>query len=215
MKGRFLGGIAGVLIALGLVVWVANPTVAQTTPTAKGDEQQPALPDSLKEALKRDYGKKHAGLTDKEKETILRSDTSDDRRKMPAEGKLVELRNRPITFYGKVVDQTSKPVPGAVVFMEVEEEILVGEGLHAKKAVLHQCKVSTDAAGTFVIRNVVGWRIKLKDIRSPGHRFDPHKQPSTWFFPVTHPSNLKAKYYFRQNPKFPVIFLLKRRAPSS
>jgi hypothetical protein len=134
---------------------------------------------------------------------LVRADERDQAQRF-----LVEIRNKPLTFFGEVVDEHGQPIAGATVTMSVEEERMVGNKSLIKRILHHDCMATTDELGAFVIKDVMGWRVKLEDIRANGYQFDTNKQPSLYFFPVTHPSQLKAKYFFRQNRKFPVVFVL-------
>ena len=115
--------------------------------------------------------------------------------------------NSPFTFHGTVMNEEGRSVKGARVHMIFERVKGMDEGLKLSRSTL---TVVTDCSGRFSIGPVEGWRITLKKIECDGYLFDPGLRSPLTFFPVTHPSMLKSPIYFRQDRRFPVVFILER-----
>jgi hypothetical protein len=164
--------------------------------------------DSLREKLKQEGGEDYQSLSEEQRGRALQDHIDGYIRGNQAERLLVEIRNKPRTFFGRVVDEQGKNVENATVTMSVEQEKMLGKKFLIKQTLHHRYTMTTDEQGAFVISDAVGWRFTLKDIKADGYLFDSTKQPSLYFFPVTHASNLKGKYFFRENKKFSVTFVL-------
>lgn len=173
------------------------------------DRHNEQIVESMRQTMRRECGEPCASLTPTEEDEALQTYVEAYLRAREAERALVETRNQPMTFFGRVVDEKNRPLEGAVVTMSVEQEEMVCRRGWVKERIYRQHQARTDATGTFVIQDTVGgWKFTLDGIESDGYRYDRSKQPASSFFPVTHPSQLKADYFFRQDPKFPVMFVL-------
>ncbi|UCG11351.1 MAG: hypothetical protein JSU72_12455 [Deltaproteobacteria bacterium] len=201
-----------ILLILCLLFKTAVPAYADDERPVVGDayfdSYDKTVVETLREKLKDETGDDYDRLTDEQKGKMLQTYIEAYRRKNHAENLLVQIRNKPMTFFGKVVDEGGQPVEAAIVTMTVEQERMVGKEFLVKQTLSNKYVATTDKMGAFVIEDAVGWRITLNDIQAQGYLFDTGKQPSLSFFPIRHASNLKAEYFFRENKKFPVVFVL-------
>lgn len=88
--------------------------------------------------------------------------------------------NVPITFYGKVVDQSNQPVAG----VKVEVGILVGylKSPQEYDQKLDAASLVTDAAGHFVLEDVKGSSIQFNSITKDGYKLSPKQVKQTYLY---------------------------------
>ena len=211
---KIRSGLFILCFLLGFAVEILGGDKGPAFDDAYFAEHDRQVVDSLREKLKREYGEDYELFSEERREKALQDHIDDYIRRNEAERFLVEIRNKPRTFFGRVVDEQGRNVENAIVTISVEQETMLGKKFLIKKTLHNRYTQTTDEQGAFVIRDVEGWRFSLKDIKADGYLFDSTKQPSLFFFPVTHASNLKANYFFRENNKFPVTFVLMKNTQS-
>ena len=172
------------------------------------DEHDKQVAESLRRKMKEDQGVNYDSLNEKQRNEKLQRYIEGYIKEIRSEQQLVKIKNKPMNFYGKVVDKNGLAIEGASVTMLVEEEKMIGKKFLAKKIFYHRHVVVTNELGTFMIKDTVGWRVRLENIEARGYLFDPANQPTLYFFPVRHPAQLKAPYFFRQDERFPVTLVL-------
>lgn len=81
-----------------------------------------------------------------------------------------EFMNIPIIFYGRVVDQDSKPLSGVEVLSQVERSTNLVEHYAHVDPVTKCIPVLTDASGRFTVQGPLGYHLSIISITKSGYR---------------------------------------------
>ena len=85
-------------------------------------------------------------------------------------GRLTRRMNIPIIFYGRVVDQDSKPLSGVEVLSQVERATNLVEHYAHVDPVTKCTPVLTDASGRFTVQGPLGYHLSIISITKSGYR---------------------------------------------
>jgi hypothetical protein len=93
------------------------------------------------------------------------------------------LGNAPISFYGKVIDQESRPLSDVTVKVSVVVNFLATPTRSDQR--LDFVIVKTDAQGKFSVQNVSGSAIQIEEIKKDGYKLSPKVgKPSFSYYPA-------------------------------
>jgi len=167
----------GVLILLGLLAWwfwprLAPPTIARTNPDGSPIPLTPAQLQDLK-----DY-------------------------EMPRMLALMAKANRPIEFYGKVVDQNGNPIPSVKVSLDIKLIKIPAPG-ELPGDMFDTYTLTTDANGLFSLTGAKGELLTVESLEKTG-------------YDAAHKNINKGYWYWASigyvgNPKQPEIFQMWKR----
>lgn len=199
--------IASLLI---LLLFVPPASAATVYDSAEQDAHKRRMLEIIAHRTRTEWGPKYDLLDENRKKRLLQEERLRYLERIRSAQRLLNVRNGPMTFYGQVADSYGRPVPNAVLTVEVESENYVGEEFPVRQVCLREEPAVSGADGKFVLDGLYGWRLRLKYIEAEGYWYLPENQPALVFYPLRHPSNLKSPYFFRQNPKLPVVFRLEQ-----
>jgi hypothetical protein len=141
MKQRFILMATIILLsvaALWSVIWNDGVRSASPPPRSSGRDRSPSLHNQ-------------GTHVPEYPPPLLAGDSKEEQ-----ERKHAEFMNIPIVFYGRVVDQDSRPLPDVTVKPEVKRATNLVEHYSGANPVTKYAPVHTDASGQFVIRGYRG-----------------------------------------------------------
>ncbi|HWA08545.1 MAG TPA: carboxypeptidase-like regulatory domain-containing protein [Opitutaceae bacterium] len=112
--------------------------------------------------------------------------------------------NRPIQFFGRVIDQHSQPIPGVKVTLLIRRTKALGP--LAIGDTFDYPSLTTDADGRFALLNANGALLEMKSLEKPG--YEPSEKAlraSYWYW-------REPKVAFHPNPEHPEIFRMWEKA---
>lgn len=107
---------------------------------------------------------------------------------------LLKSMDRPVHFYGKVVDQNNQPVSGASVFVHVRGSLGVKE-----------ITVKTDGLGVFSVTNESGHLILIDSIALAGYEFKISQNLLN--------NDFEINDNYHPDPAKPVIYIVRKKEP--
>lgn len=111
---------------------------------------------------------------------------------------LARKSNRPIRFYGKVIDQDENPIPGVTVTLGIRTAKEPIPGLVSD--LFDYPVVTTDAQGRFSLTDAKGALLTVKSLEKPGYEASPKTiNKSYWYW--RDPSEV-----FKPDPDAPEVF---------
>ena len=117
---------------------------------------------------------------------------------------LAQQSNRPIRFYGKVIDQDEKPIPDVRVKLAIRTAKEPITGLVSD--VFDYQIMTTDAQGQFTITDAKGALLEVKSLEKPGYEASIKKiNQAYWYW--RDPSQV-----FKPDPEAPEVFRMWKRA---
>jgi hypothetical protein len=155
MKNQFTKFLALVIVLL-LAWWIlrlAFPPASQSELAGKGPVPTRKLP-----PVGNSSAKASEPLTKEQSDANLAQLAFD----------LMEKSNRPIQFYGKVIDQNGDPIPGVDVTFSIRVSKPPGPGL-LPEDMFENPVVTTDPAGLFEITNTKGAMLMISSIEKTGY----------------------------------------------
>jgi hypothetical protein len=109
-----------------------------------------------------------------------------------------KARHREIQFFGKVVDQFGESVADANVFFQVST-------MYTEDGVAN-ILVKTNANGIFVLNDIIGVSIYLKEIQRTGYEFTYQSNPNR-----SYSYKPLARNYYDPDPNNPIIFYMRKK----
>ncbi len=103
---------------------------------------------------------------------------TDDRQQTNEIRQYMESKNKPIEFYGQVIDQEGSPLAGAIVRGEALHIKVVASTAWGDEDQIIPITKETDVAGRFEIQGIYGRAVELESIQKSGYEAEPLKR--TW-----------------------------------
>ncbi|MBI5382389.1 MAG: carboxypeptidase regulatory-like domain-containing protein [Opitutae bacterium] len=166
MKKRII--FVALVAAVALLVWLLLPRQEQAPITAASPK--PAAPD----------GKKAPAATAPSSQTVTDADLQATPLKGPVDAvkkRIADIRaglgyiNRPIEFYGLVIDQDGRPLSGVKVMLSAMHVIEALPGVQGSRS--EEIVRVTDSTGRFSLTGVSGNDVSVKSIELPGYELSP------------------------------------------
>jgi hypothetical protein len=102
-----------------------------------------------------------------------------DREKTNAIQRYMESQNKPIEFYGQIIDQNSTPITGVEIKIKVRHWDVVAPTAWGADARIIPIETETDLSGRFEIRHVTGDVFDVESIKKTGYVLSP-KTPNSF-----------------------------------
>ena len=99
-----------------------------------------------------------------------------DRKKTNEIRQYMESQNKPIDFYGQVIDQDGNPLAGVSIKGEALRVKVVVPAAWGDKDEIIPIAKETDAAGRFEIQGITGRAVELESIQKSGYEAEPVKR---------------------------------------
>jgi hypothetical protein len=100
--------------------------------------------------------------------------------------------NYPITFYGRVADSSGTGISGVSVRLSVAYSPSIPKpGMYGRQEKYQIHDITTDADGNFVLNDVRGFKISIKEFRKNGRELD-------WAFSPRDPRNPRMSYVYHE-----------------
>ncbi|HEV2455649.1 MAG TPA: hypothetical protein VGY98_15395, partial [Verrucomicrobiae bacterium] len=96
-----------------------------------------------------------------------------DRQKTNEIRQYMESQNKPIEFYGQIIDQDKNPISGVKVRVEVRHIRVIIAAPWGDEDQIIPIDKETDSGGRFVISGVTGDSLAIKSVEKEGYRLSP------------------------------------------
>ncbi|HUA65490.1 MAG TPA: hypothetical protein VME24_06565 [Alphaproteobacteria bacterium] len=105
--------------------------------------------------------------------TTNRASVVTDRQKTNEIRQYMESQNRPIEFYGRIVDQERNPIPGVKVKVDIRHITVIVPAPWGDEDQIIPIERETDSAGLFEINGVTGASLAIRSVEREGYRLSP------------------------------------------
>jgi hypothetical protein len=123
--------------------------------------------------------------------------TINDRQRTNEIRQYIESQNKPIEFYGLVIDQSSNPISGAKVRVEVRQKKVIVPAPWGDKDQVVPIGKETDSDGRFEITGVTGDSLTIRSVEKEGYKLSPKTENIYGYGGVPKP--------FHPDPQGPII----------
>ncbi|HKW28520.1 MAG TPA: hypothetical protein VJT54_04230 [Verrucomicrobiae bacterium] len=166
----FIGSVIALVLAL-LIFWQQRQSDTSPKNEAQNGQVAPAI-SNVPAILKETNNSPYANVSSSASQLSV----VNDRTKTNKIREFMESQNKPIEFYGQVVDQDGRPLAGASVKGEALHVKVIAPTAWGDEDQVIPIEKETDPMGRFEIQGISGRAVELESVQKNGYEAEPVKR---------------------------------------